>query len=159
MYLQVKLSHLLIAGLAIGLLVAVSSLLAQPRPLAPPVVRYEGVELRPGPDGALISAGGSRIMVDKKGNITIEAAKDLTLKADGVLRIAAGTDLDLSAKRDVKVDADRNASVETDSALTLKAKTKAELESGTQMTMKAGANLDARATSVCTVKAQTIKLN
>lgn len=151
MCLQVKLSHLLIAALVIGLLVAVSSLLAQPRPVTPPVVRYEGVELRPGPDGALISAGGSRIMVDKKGNVTIEAAKDLTLKADGAVKIAAGTDLDLSAKRDVKVDADRNASVQSDAALTLKAKTKAEIESGV--------NMDVRASGVCSVKGGTVKLN
>lgn len=159
MYCQMKLSHLLVAVLVIGLLVVVSGLLAQPRPLTPPAVRYEGVELRPGPDGALISAGGSRIMVDRKGNITIEAAKDLVLKAGGAIEVAAGADLDLSSKRDVRIGADRNASLETESGLKLKAKTNAEIEAGAQIGMKAGSTMDLGATGTCTVKAQVIKLN
>ncbi|MFQ5809613.1 MAG: hypothetical protein ACE5JM_08340 [Armatimonadota bacterium] len=53
-------------------------------------LRYPGgIRVQAGHEGVVLRSGGSRVIVDKKGNITIQAAKDITISARGDLHLSA----------------------------------------------------------------------
>ncbi len=52
-------------------------------------LRYPGrVLVQAGPHGVVLRSSGSTLTIDKKGNITILAAKDVTIKARGDLHLS-----------------------------------------------------------------------
>jgi hypothetical protein len=76
---------------------------------APPELKAAGVLIQPGTGGAVLSAGGSTIPIDKKGNITIGGAKDLNLKSGGAITVTAKTDVKVLAKRELKAEGQTKA--------------------------------------------------
>lgn len=106
MYVQVKLSHLLIAVVAaLPVVVAARAPLAAPQQFKITEMQYGDVLVRVRPDAATITAGNTKLILSREGNITIQAAKDLHLKAHGSVIISAGEDVQLNAEKDVRLKA------------------------------------------------------
>lgn len=68
-----------------------------------------------------VTLGGTEMVIEQDGAVTVSAAGDISLKADGNVAIEAGGSVSIKANQDVKIEATANFEAKANAAATVEA--------------------------------------